>query len=81
MREAHARGEDLQLTEDERAFYDSLEACTVKVPGEDALSLIARELVATVRNNVAIDWTLRETARSVSRARQKESSKVRLRPC
>jgi len=66
MREANARGEALGLTEDELAFYDALEtnASAVKILGDDTLRLIARELVETVRNNVTIDWTLRENVRA-----------------
>jgi type I restriction enzyme, R subunit len=36
----------------------------VKVLGDETLRLIARELVETVRNNVTIDWTLRENVRA-----------------
>ncbi|MCG3133385.1 MAG: hypothetical protein HMLKMBBP_00542 [Planctomycetes bacterium] len=66
MREANARGEALHLSEDELAFYDALETndSAVKVLGDDALRDIARELVTTVRNNVTIDWTLRENVRA-----------------
>ena len=66
MREANARGEALGLTEDELAFYDALETndSAVKVLGDDTLRAIARELVATVRSNVTIDWTLRENVRA-----------------
>ncbi|MDI3259364.1 MAG: type I restriction endonuclease subunit R [Sinobacteraceae bacterium] len=66
MREANARGEQLGLSEDELAFYDALETndSAVKVLGEPTLRAIARELVATVRNNVTIDWTLRENVRA-----------------
>jgi type I restriction enzyme R subunit len=66
MREANARGEVLGLTEDELAFYDALETndSAVKVLGDETLRGIARELVETVRNNVTIDWTLRENVRA-----------------
>ena len=66
MREADARGEVLGLTEDELAFYDALETndSAVKVLGDETLRAIARELVETVRNNVTIDWTLRENVRA-----------------
>lgn len=66
MREASARGEALGLSEDEMAFYDALETndSAVKILGDDTLRTIARELVATVRNNVTIDWTLRENVRA-----------------
>jgi type I restriction enzyme, R subunit len=66
MRQANARGEALDLTEDELAFYDALETndSAVKVLGDETLRTIARELVATVRSNVTIDWTLRENVRA-----------------
>ena len=66
MREANARGEALGLTEEEVAFYDALEAndSAVQVLGDDTLRAIARELVATVRANVTIDWTMRENVRA-----------------
>ena len=66
MRAANARGEELHLTEDELAFYDALEVndSAVKVLGEPTLTKIARELVDTVRKNVTIDWTVRESVRA-----------------
>lgn len=66
MREANARGERLGLTEDELAFYDALETndSAVKVLGEPTLRAIAQERVRTVRENVTIDWTLRENVRA-----------------
>ena len=66
MREANARGEALRLTEEEVAFYDALETndSAVKVLGDEVLRAIARELVKTVRANVAIDWTMRENVRA-----------------
>lgn len=66
MREAAGRGERLGLTEDEVAFYDALETndSAVKVLGDETLKQIARELVETLRKNVSIDWTVRETVRS-----------------
>jgi type I restriction enzyme R subunit len=66
MREADRRGEELNLTADEVAFYDALETndSAVKVLGDENLRVIARELVATVRANVSIDWTVRENVRA-----------------
>src|SRR5215831_17586405 len=66
MRAANARGEELGLSEDELAFYDALETndSAVKILGEDTLKTIARELVATVRKNVTIDWTIRDNVRA-----------------
>lgn len=66
IRAAAARGEKLGLRDDELAFYDALEVndSAVKVLGEPTLQTIARELVATVRKNVTIDWTMRENVRA-----------------
>ncbi|MFO1527276.1 MAG: type I restriction endonuclease subunit R [Turneriella sp.] len=66
VREAHARGEALGLTEDEMAFYDALEAndSAVKVLGDKVLGDIARELVKSIKANVSIDWTVRENVRA-----------------
>ena len=66
IREASARGERLGLSEDELAFYDALETndSAVQVLGDETLRAIAHELVETVRNNVTIDWTLRENIRA-----------------
>ncbi|MCK9366000.1 MAG: type I restriction endonuclease subunit R [Metallibacterium scheffleri] len=66
VRAAGQRGEQLGLSEDEVAFYDALETndSAVKVLGDDNLRLIARELVKTLRANVTIDWTRRETVRA-----------------
>ncbi len=66
MRQANERGEALGLSDDELAFYDALETndSAVKVMGDETLCDIARELVETVRNNVTIDWTLRENVRA-----------------
>jgi type I restriction enzyme R subunit len=69
MRAANARGEELGLSEDELAFYDALETndSAVRVLGEPTLKTIARELVASLRKNVTIDWTLRENVRAQMR--------------
>jgi type I restriction enzyme R subunit len=66
IREANARGQMMGLNEDELAFYDALETndSAVKVLGAPTLKAIARELVATVRKNVTIDWTIRDNVRA-----------------
>jgi len=66
MREANRRGEELGLSEEEIAFYDALETndSAVKVLGDETLRIIARELVETVRSNVTIDWTIKESIRA-----------------
>jgi type I restriction enzyme R subunit len=52
------------------AFYEALEVndSAVKVLGDETLKTIARELVGVIRNNVTIDWTVRETVRARMRS-------------
>ena len=66
IRKADARGESLDLSTDELAFYDALSVndSAVQVLGDETLRDIARELVETVRGNVSIDWTIRENVRA-----------------
>lgn len=66
MRAAEERGEQLGLNEDEVAFYDALEVndSAVQVLGDQTLRIIAQELVRAVRNNLSIDWTVRENVRA-----------------
>ena len=74
IREANARGEELGLTEDELAFYDALETndSAVKILGDDTLKVIAQDLVETIRNNVTVDWTLRESVRANMRIKVRQ---------
>jgi type I restriction enzyme, R subunit len=70
MQKARERGEALQMSEEEIAFYDALAAHETarEVMGDDTLRTIARELVETIRENVNIDWTLKESVRARLRA-------------
>ena len=66
MRQVQERGDDLGLSDEELAFYDALEAndSAVEVLGDETLRTIAVELVKTVRQNVSIDWTIKESTRA-----------------
>ena len=66
MREVGVRGERLGMNDDELAFYDALETndSAVQVLEDETLRSIAQELVETVRRNVTIDWTSRESVRA-----------------
>lgn len=66
IRQAQCRGEDLGLTEDELAFYDALGVndSAVLELGYLTLKAIARDLVQAIRNNVTIDWTMKEGVRA-----------------
>ena len=69
MREASTRGDKLGLSEDEIAFYDALGVndSAVAVLGDDQLRKIAQEIAKAVRNNVKIDWAIRENVRAEMR--------------
>jgi type I restriction enzyme R subunit len=66
MDAATKRGEAMDLTDDEIAFYDALAAneSAVQAMGDEKLRVIAAELNTQVRKSVTIDWTLRESARA-----------------
>jgi type I restriction enzyme R subunit len=66
MRAAEARGESLNLTDDEIAFYDALEVndSAVAVLGDESLRMIARELVSALHASTSIDWTFKESVRA-----------------
>ncbi|MYB96407.1 type I restriction endonuclease subunit R [Candidatus Poribacteria bacterium] len=75
MRQAQERGDDLGLSDEELAFYDALEVkdSAVMVLGDETLRTIAVELVETVRRNVSIDWTMKESARAKIRVMVKRT--------
>jgi hypothetical protein len=65
-RAARQRGEESGLSDEERAFYDALaeNKSARQVMGDPALRVIAHELVASIKNNISVDWMHRETARA-----------------
>jgi len=66
MRKASERGEKLKLSEEELAFYDALETndSAVAVLGDEVLRAIAREVADSIRKNVTIDWTMKESVKA-----------------
>ncbi|WP_435404931.1 type I restriction endonuclease subunit R [Mycolicibacterium chitae] len=58
------------LATDELAFYDVVtqNSSAVDVMGDDVLAQIARDLVATMRRDTRIDWTVREDVKAKLRA-------------
>lgn len=66
IREAHKRGENLGLGEEELAFYDALEIndSAVKVLGDKILKHIATDLVKIIKENMDVDWSVKETSRA-----------------
>lgn len=63
---ASKRGEELGLNEDELAFYDALATneASVRELGDETLAKIAHELTASLRANVSVDWSSRESVRA-----------------
>jgi type I restriction enzyme R subunit len=74
MRQSEKRGKDLGLSPDEIAFYDALGSndSAVKALGDKNLKFIAQELVKTIRANVTIDWTAKESVRAKLRVMVKK---------
>lgn len=70
---AFKRGEDLGLSPAELAFYDALETneASVRDLGEPVLKDIARLLTDYLRNNLSVDWSVRETVRAKIRVQIK----------
>ena len=70
MQEANRRGEALNMSDDELAFYDALaiNESAKEVLGDDTLRTIARELAVKIRESASIDWTIKETVRAGMRA-------------
>ena len=68
------RGKELNMNDDEVAFYDALEVndSAVKILGDDALRKIALELTEMIRNSVTIDWTQRESVQAGIRLKVKK---------
>ena len=66
LRNANQRGDALNLNDDELAFYDALadNKSAIDVMGDAQLAVIARDLLESVRQNVTIDWTRKESARA-----------------
>lgn len=66
IRAARQRGEESGLSAEEIAFYDALAEndSAVEAMGDDALRLIAHELLTSLRENASVDWAHRESARA-----------------
>jgi len=64
--EAEKRGESTGLTSDELAFYDALadNESAYEIMGEDILKQIARDLTLAIKNNISVDWSIRESVQS-----------------
>ena len=66
FREASHRGDALGLSDDELAFYDALalNEASVRELGDEILAKIAHELTDSLRKNVTVDWSKRESVQA-----------------
>lgn len=69
MDAAHKRGEHTGMIREEVAFYDALASheTAEQVLGDEVLKAIAHELTKSIKDNMSIDWNLRENARAKMR--------------
>ncbi|WP_410989330.1 type I restriction endonuclease subunit R [Bacillus cereus] len=69
MDAAYKRGEQTGMLKEEIAFYDALASheTAEQVLGDDTLKIIAHELTRSIKENMSIDWNLRESARAKMR--------------
>ena len=67
--ESQQRGKEFGLTEEELAFYDALaeNESAREVMSTDILKQIAIELTKSLKNNMSIDWTVRESVQAKMR--------------
>ena len=67
--ESQQRGQAIGLSEDELAFYDALadNESAQEVMSTDILKQIAIELTQSLKNNMSIDWTVRESVQAKMR--------------
>ncbi len=63
---ASKRGDVLGLNDDELAFYDALanNEASVRELGDEVLAKIAHELTDSLRQNVTVDWSNRDSVRA-----------------
>jgi len=66
FKEEADRGANAGLNADELAFYDALadNEESVRALGDETLKTIAHELAESLRNNVSVDWAVRESVRA-----------------
>ena len=66
INEAEKRGESTGLTPDELAFYDALadNDSAKEILGDDILKQIARDLTVSIKNNISVDWAIRDSVQA-----------------
>lgn len=69
MNDSYKAGEGSDMIQEEVAFYDALASheTAEQVLGDDILKVIAHELTKAIKENMSIDWNLRDSARAKMR--------------
>lgn len=69
MNDSYKAGEGTDMIQEEVAFYDALASheTAEQVLGDDILKVIAHELTKAIKENMSIDWNLRDSARAKMR--------------
>lgn len=70
IKDSYSRGENLNLSDDEIAFYDALaeNKSATSIMGDKKLIKIAQELYTGLKDNLPLDWPHRENSRARIRA-------------
>jgi type I restriction enzyme R subunit len=71
LRQTRQRPEQLGLSEEETAFYDALAANPDDVEVDPQLAEISRELVASIKGDLSVDWTSRASREAAIRRKVK----------
>jgi len=71
MREARRRHEKLGLSREEAAFYDALSGNPDDLKADPEIAKIAKELVKSIRADLSVDWTQRESREAAIRRKIK----------
>ena len=69
IKQEQKQGNDLGLGTEEIAFYDALASheTAKQVMGDKELRAIAHELIKTVKDNMSVDWSKRDSAKAKMR--------------
>lgn len=68
IKEADKKGEELGLTEEELAFYDTISKGKKSIKLDKELRVTVREILQVIKNDLTIDWTNNEIIKSRIRA-------------
>jgi type I restriction enzyme R subunit len=68
IRNAEIEGVEMGLTEEEKAFYDTLSYGKKSLKKDTDLKNLVKEIVKTIRRDIAIDWTNQEVIKARIRA-------------